>query len=79
MSGYRKGQLKTVVRKLAKYNLDLGVVQGIRWGKGGTEKSRRLYCTLHHVIKFLSKIFKKHLEDLGVENTTWKTWELAGE
>jgi exonuclease III len=36
---YRIGSLKTVARKLGKYNLDLAVVQEVRWEKGGTERA----------------------------------------
>jgi exonuclease III len=34
---YRIGSLKTVVRELQKYKLDLVGVQEVRWEKGGTE------------------------------------------
>jgi hypothetical protein len=34
---YRAGSLKTVSRELARYNLDLVGVQGVRWEGGGTE------------------------------------------
>jgi hypothetical protein len=30
----------TVVRELARYKLDLVVVQEVRWGKGGTARAR---------------------------------------
>jgi hypothetical protein len=36
-SFYRTGSLKTVVRKLGKYKLDLFGVQEVTWEKGGTE------------------------------------------
>jgi exonuclease III len=36
---YRAGSLKTVVRELGKYKLDLVGVQEVRWEKGGTERS----------------------------------------
>jgi hypothetical protein len=35
---YRMGSLKTVVRELGKYRLDLVDVQ-VRWEKGGTERA----------------------------------------
>jgi hypothetical protein len=35
---YRTGSLKTVARKLGKYELDLVGVQ-VRWEKGGTERA----------------------------------------
>jgi hypothetical protein len=36
---YKIGSLKTVVRELGKYKLDLVGVQEIRWEKGGTERA----------------------------------------
>jgi hypothetical protein len=36
---YRIGSLKTVARELGKYKLDLVGVQGVRWEKGGTERT----------------------------------------
>jgi exonuclease III len=36
---YRSGSLKTVVRELGKYKLDLVGVQDVRWDKGGTERA----------------------------------------
>jgi exonuclease III len=36
---YRKGSLKTVVRELGKYKLDLVGVQKFRWEKGATEQA----------------------------------------
>jgi exonuclease III len=37
---YRAGSLKTVLRELARYKLDLVGVQEIRWQGGGTEPAR---------------------------------------
>jgi hypothetical protein len=34
---YRTGSLKTVVKELSKYELDLVGVQEVRWDRGGTE------------------------------------------
>jgi hypothetical protein len=34
---YRAGSLRTVVEEISKYNLDLVVIQDVRWGGGGTE------------------------------------------
>jgi hypothetical protein len=36
---YRAGSLKTVVRELGKYKLDLVGVQEVRWENGGTERA----------------------------------------
>jgi exonuclease III len=36
---YSIGSLKTVVRELGKYKLDLVGVQEVRWVKGGTERA----------------------------------------
>jgi exonuclease III len=36
---YRTGSLKTVVRELGKYKLDLVCIQEVRWEKGGTERA----------------------------------------
>jgi exonuclease III len=36
---YRTGSLKTAVKKLRKYKLDLVGVQEVRWEKGGTERA----------------------------------------
>jgi len=33
---YRAGSLKAAARELARYKLDVVVVQEVRWGKGGT-------------------------------------------
>jgi len=35
-SPYRSASLKTVARKLAKYNLDLVEIQEVDWDSGGT-------------------------------------------
>jgi hypothetical protein len=35
----RTGALKTVARELGKYELDLVVIQEVRWEKGGTERA----------------------------------------
>jgi hypothetical protein len=35
----RTGSLKTAIRELGKYKLDLIVVQDVRWEKGGTERA----------------------------------------
>jgi exonuclease III len=42
----RTGALKTVVRELGKYKLDLVCVQEVRWEKGGTERAED--CTLNY-------------------------------
>jgi exonuclease III len=34
---YTVGSLRTVVRKISKYKLDLVGVQEVRWDRGGTE------------------------------------------
>jgi exonuclease III len=36
---YRIGSLRTVLRELGKYKLDLVGIQEIRWEKGGTEQA----------------------------------------
>jgi len=36
---YRSGFLTTAARKLARYKLDLIVVQKVRWDKGGTVRA----------------------------------------
>jgi hypothetical protein len=36
---YRAGSLKTVLRELARYKLDLVGVQEVRWEGGGTESA----------------------------------------
>jgi hypothetical protein len=36
---YRIGSLKTVVRELGRYKLDLGGVQEVGWEKGSTEQA----------------------------------------
>jgi len=38
------GSLKGVERKLAKYRLDLMVVQEVRWGKREAEWRRNVWC-----------------------------------
>jgi hypothetical protein len=44
---YRSGSLNTVVRELARYGLDLGGVQKVRWDKGGAViiKWEQDFCT----------------------------------
>jgi hypothetical protein len=37
---YRAGSLTAAVRKLARYKLDLGDVQEVRWGIAGAVKAR---------------------------------------
>ena len=36
---YRSGTITTVVRKLARYKLDLVGIQEVRWDKGGTTRA----------------------------------------
>jgi len=36
---YKSGSLTTVVRKLARYKLNLVSVQEVRWDKGGTVRA----------------------------------------
>jgi hypothetical protein len=36
---YRSGSLRTVVRELARYKLDLVGVQEVRWDRGGTARA----------------------------------------
>jgi hypothetical protein len=40
---YRAGSLMTVSRELARYNLDLVGVQGVKWEGGGTDPAEHTF------------------------------------
>jgi hypothetical protein len=43
---YRVDSLKTVASKVAKYNLDLMAVQGVKWDSGGSEPADDYICCM---------------------------------
>ena len=49
---YRSGSLMTIVRKLARYKLDLLCVQEFRWDKGGTVEARESTLFYYRIVMY---------------------------